>query len=499
MQIAALTGGPRRSWVAGFLLIFTILGSWSLATPKYAAPDEPAQAFRAASLVRGQLLGNDAGIPSTSPSVLVRVPATLTGYSPSCFAFKPSVAASCMPNWSERPGSANVQTYTGRYPPLYYLAVGLPSLFYTGGSMLLWMRLAGDLMNALFLTAAFVLAGRGSRSPWGVVGCAAAVTPMVLFVGSVINPSGLEICSAITLWSSLLALLRSPEGAPARSLLVWAVLSAAVFESTRGLSPALMLITVAAVVAMARRSQLRELARRRDVRVAGAIVGGIGVIGLTWTLIAGALRLSPVDPVSAGASLRAIVRLALVKNLEVSQLVGNFGWVDTPSPLWVIALWVAIVFGLIILVAVNGSRRELIVMALVALACVAIPTAGDVTQARTIGLISQGRYILPLAVGVPLIAGMTLRGSGGRVRLVAYLVLGLLALAQIRDFLRALQRYRTGVPAPQPLPHGEWTPPLGTPLLITVFIIATVGLQLWFGRLAADHSSGFLSNAHQTA
>ncbi len=75
------------SWAAGFLIVFTLLAAWSLATPRYAAPDEPAHAYRAASLVRGQLLGKPVNVPG-DPRVVVQVPTTLTAVGPGCFAFQ---------------------------------------------------------------------------------------------------------------------------------------------------------------------------------------------------------------------------------------------------------------------------------------------------------------------------------------------------------------------------------------------------------------------------
>lgn len=312
------------SWAAGFLVVFTLLAAWSLATPGYAAPDEPAHAYRAASIIRGQLLGNPDNVPG-DPRVVVQVPATLTAVGPSCFAFQPSMPASCMPGWTERPGSRPVTTYTGRYPPLYYLVVGLPSVFTTGAMMLLWMRLAGDVVNALFLTAGFAMLRR-LRTPWAMAWGVVAVTPMVLFIGSVINPSGLEICSAFALWCSLLAAVRAPTRG-GKSPLIWAAVSAVVMESTRGLSPVLMAGTVVAVGAAAGRARLLELARCRRVRIAGVVLVGFGVLAAGWTIIAGALLLAPVPPIPATVSSRQILSLVLVKDSRVEQLVGSFGWI----------------------------------------------------------------------------------------------------------------------------------------------------------------------------
>ena len=467
------------SWAAGFLIVFTLLTAWSLATPRYAAPDEPAHAYRAASLVRGQLLGRPVNVPG-DPRVVVQVPTTLTAVGPGCFAFQSQIPASCMLGWTGRLGFRPVSTYTGRYPPLYYLVVGLPSLLTTGARMLLWMRLAGDVVNALFLTAGFAMLRR-LRTPWALVGGVVAVTPMVLFIGSVINPSGLEICSAFALWCSLLAAVRAPI-LGSRSSLIWAVVSAVVMESTRGLSPVLMAGTVVAVAAVAGRDRLLALARCRLVRISGVVVLGFGMLAAAWTLINGALSLAPVSPIPASVSSGRILGLVLVKDSHVEQLVGLFGWLDTPVPQWVITVWIAATLTLLAGLAINRAWRTLVVALVLLLGCFAFLTFGDILQARTLGLVSQGRYVLPLAVGIPLLAGATISWRRPRAQLGAQMLVGVLAIGQIQSFTHALQRYSTGIPERFPLRYGTWSPPFGAPLLTAAVIAALIAPQIWYWR-----------------
>ncbi len=474
-------GHPRRLWCVGFALIFLLLATWSLATPKYAAPDEPVHAIRAASLVRGELLGQDVS-RAGDPSVRVSVPATLAAYDPHCFIFRPWVTASCMPNWVGHPGLVRVNTYTGRYPPLYYLAAGLPSLLTTGGAMLLWMRLAQDLVNAVFLTAAFVLLARARRSSWALVGGFAAMTPLVLFLGSVINPSGLEICSAIACWSALLAAVGSGPGVLARSTVVWAAVSALVFESTRGLSPVYLLATVAAVGLVTGRSRVRELTRRRDVRTAAGFVAAGGALSVGWVVIAGALRLSRTTPITPSVSTLHILHLSLLSNSRFAQFVGEFGWLDTPSPWWVVGLWWAAAAVLLAGMIANRAWRGLLIVAVLVFATVLIPTLGDLVQARTIGLVSQARYILPLSVGVPLIAGMSIGHRDRWARFVPHLLMAFLALGQLGAFVRTLRRYETGLGGALS-PSAPWSPPLGSVALTAIFVVAGVGLQIWLWQL----------------
>ena len=95
----------------------------------------------------------------------------------------------------------------GRYPPTPYGAVGLPTVLGIDSVIGLYlMRLAGAAICAgLFASA--LLSLRQTRHRWlAVSGLAFALTPMVFFVASVVNPSNLEIAGGLAFWSSAVVL-----------------------------------------------------------------------------------------------------------------------------------------------------------------------------------------------------------------------------------------------------------------------------------------------------
>ena len=108
------------------------------------------------------------------------------------------------------------------------------------------------------------------------------------------------------------------------------------------------------------------------------------------------------------------------------------------------------------------------------LTCFAVMAVGDVLQARTLGLISQGRYVLPLALGVPLLAGAAIGWRSRQATVAAYLVTAAVGIGQIRSFTAALQRYTTGLSSRRQPQHATWSPPLTAPVLTTVFTVALV-------------------------
>jgi hypothetical protein len=149
---------------------------------------------------------------------------------------------------------------------------------------------------------------------------------------------------------------------------------------------------------------------------------------------------------------------------------------------WVIDIWKVAALGLLAGVIASRAWRSLIVMALLALGTVLLPTVGDVLQAKSIGMVSQARYILPLAIGVALVAGVSITGRGRWGRPVVTAAMVGLAVAQLGAFLPALRRYRFGIGSATPTP-AEWVPPFGGTVLIVVFVIALLALQVWLWTL----------------
>ena len=147
---------PRRAFAVTLVPVFLVMSAWSLATPLFASPDEPTHVIRAVALDHGQLIGNSDGGPA-SAFTFVTVPALIAGANgyPGCFLFRSSVPASCTHPLTSSTRPVVTTTYAGRYPPLYYAFVGLPSLATISPTGVYLMRL---------VSASFQLGGgRASR------------------------------------------------------------------------------------------------------------------------------------------------------------------------------------------------------------------------------------------------------------------------------------------------------------------------------------------------
>ncbi|HZJ25706.1 MAG TPA: DUF2142 domain-containing protein [Acidimicrobiia bacterium] len=173
-------------------------------------------------MVRGEFSGVD---EDTAFGVLSRVdgprwPALLD---PVCFIAHPNVTPYCVVEPVVAP-SGSFLIYMGAYSPWYFLIEGVPTLALSGKPVVYLMRFMSAAMCAALIASALVSAQRLGR--WAVVGTMFALTPMVFYLGGAVNPNGVEITSAIAIWSSVAALVPVLVTVFAAGQ-IWAVLAAA--------------------------------------------------------------------------------------------------------------------------------------------------------------------------------------------------------------------------------------------------------------------------------
>lgn len=481
----------RVGWWATFAIVSILGGLWALADPLFSVPDEPAHAVYAAAAVRGELFAPTKGIDTT-----VTVP---TGYATAgtvgaCFIYNGTVPAGCAKPYVARPGSAQVVTTAGRYPPAYYLYVGTATLVADGATAIYLMRLLTVILCAALLASAFASA-RHSRSPWPVTGVALALTPMVLFFLGAVNPQGPEIAAGIGLWSTGLALLSDHRGhndaGPSLDprLLVRCLLAGGVLAVIRPMSIVwLALIVGVVLLARAQLPTTRALLRHR-----GALVGGLGLgllvlVTAAWILDRHALAQwsRPNDSTLVNAALFSVSKL----NRELHEMVGVFGWLDTWAPEVVYLIWFGVVGTLLILAAAVASRRERLALAAVVLTSLVVPVASELASYHQSGFAWQGRYILAFSAGLTVLSGYVIAGQlpAGLAAKICRGVLVTLGTAQVIAFIGNLNRYVHGVNSFWFAGPTGWRPPLPAVVLIGFFIAATAAaVALLFRVLGEEH------------
>jgi hypothetical protein len=429
------------TWVRWFLPLLALCIAWSLAAPPVSGPDENAHVARAAALAHGDVLGEDVDTAfGRLPRVSVPRDYVVLGIKAGCFRKRAGVTPDC-----ETPVPVDVPTeiVTGmaKYPPLPYALVGWPTRWLSASAGARAMRVLSAAFVAGFLAAAFAAAGELRR--WGRLGVALAVTPMVPYYGGIVNPSGVEIASAIALWTSVVVLARA--AAPPRGALWLAAVAFAVCVNTRSLSIAFALLAVAAGLLLAGQERRRELRSRRDL----------------WPcLLLGALALAP-------AATWAVARGRFD---DVSPSAPDFGLVDGVTRWWrllqestgwyglfevrvmvTVVLWSAVAATVVGLAVWWGHDRDRAVLGGVAIVTFIVPIAVSLAAPAPLYTVWPGRVGLPLTVGVPIVAGAVVARSKPRVSLPEWtvpLLAGILGIATWVGFVATARRYAVGADGP---------------------------------------------------
>jgi hypothetical protein len=478
---------PHRWWwnllLYGWALlaIGTAIGAWTLATPLMAAPDEPGHTVDAAAVVRGQF---DVPEHQTSFGSLedVQVPAWVAS-TPSlaeCIGFFPEASAGCSPKLNNGTATMTQITQFSHNPPLYYLIVGTPSLLARGAPAIYAMRMVGTLVNSSLIALGLFLVIRYHPRRRLFAGVLVALSPMVFFVSSVLNSSGMEIAAAFAAWCGGLCVIEHRRVPFA--LGGWTALAFAVLMLSRPASPANAAVIVLTLGIVAGWSRCKELARDRGtlpIRLSIVIALIVACVQLAiggfppWYGV-------PVKPRSLWESIWSTLQLT---EGRLRQAIGNFGWLNVPVPEAIFAVWSAAV-AVLVAVGLYVSSRCRRALPVLALAIVAMPM---ILGINTIGAGWQGRYWLPLLVGIPLVAASQLSArehanrQSDQTGSIGVIALGLvLAIAQVWAFVFALQRYEYGLGA-RPGTIAGWAPPGGAPLVTGMFVL---GMVLFLGFIA---------------
>jgi hypothetical protein len=414
-------GRPGAGAAAAVLLLAgyaVLVAAWIFSNPGYAAPDEWAHFVRAASIGQGQLIGappvgdvlgeSSANEPghrererwARQNTRVVSVPAGRTPPWHGC-SLDPAVPAICLNEEHPRSPAAKWATPTGTYQPLPYLLPALVSRVDADPNRLAHaMRAARALLAlALLATALLVLWVPGARG-LPALGVLVATTPMVLFLVSTLNPSGLEIAAAIAFFACLLRLARGERAPPA----VWLALAAAgvALALSRGQAPFWIALHVALFIALVGARPAAVLVRSAHPlsSVALAVVGLGVLLNRLWEGLYGPdLAL---DPTPLGTALQA-GRLELPGVLR--QQIGTFNHLEVDLGFYGVGLWFALVVALVSIALLLGTRREQVVLSAAVVAAVAVPFLLVATIMRHTGYGLQGRYVMALSVAVPLLAG----------------------------------------------------------------------------------------------
>jgi hypothetical protein len=411
-----------------------LLLTWISLMPPAGGLDEFVHAFRAASVARGHwtaVVG-----PSGTARDGVVVPADLVRAAhPQCALLNYTSDLDCV-GIAHGDETVLVADSANAYHPAFYAVVGVVALPFHGTAALYVMRLATAALALMFVALALTALGTWARSRAAYLGPVVACTPMLVYSSAIVAPNGPEMASALAFWASGIGLLVADERHLGR-LTMTAAVSGVALCTFRSLGPMwCFLIALTLVVAVrAPDGRLRALLRRPGLLVAGAAVAVSALQNAAWVLHMGTLPIAEAvggDGGTAGTSLAHRSGQTLVAiPVWLLQTIGAFPMRNATHP----AVYVSylILFGLLMVAALRaGDRRLRLGMAGAVVFALVIPVVTTLRTYDSLGGVAwQGRYELPLLVGLVMLAAYTLDRADRRLPGPPGLGAALFVLAQV--------------------------------------------------------------------
>lgn len=442
---------------------------WAVATPLTAVPDEPAHMIRAAAVVRGQVVTeawND--FPAFGSAIVPEYVANTSHAT--CFAFRPTVTPDCAPAGildDALVSSKLSGTSAGLNSPVYYFLVGWPTSILSGEPALYTMRFVNVAIVAILMGLAYTQLRRMSPTGvWAPLSFAVASTPMLLFLAGSVNPNAVEASGALTLYLTVLSLLRHPPTGWWRlsSPVVVAIL-AGVVVNTRSIGFLWVALAILVAVTQTGWRSFGEQLRTRWM---------ISVLTASGLVVAGSLywftQLPDYDqsmiPTNPATPLSAFLRASFGVFQHGDGLIGSFGWLDTPAPAYTTMIVGGLGLGLLLFAAAYARGLDRWVPLFFAALIVVVPAVVQTLIAEELGYIWQGRYLLAMYLCAVVAAGLALDRSAapsarGPVRRVTMIAGTALCLAHIVVFVHVLKRYVVGADAAYSTMFAapDWQPP----------------------------------------
>ena len=459
--------------------LFSVMAVWSLMTPLFSGPDEPANYIKSAAVIRGEWVGSE-----FPPSMQMSYWTTYVHVNPQFGT--PNLIPWQFASFPDRPGydiaiedapANDVPTWTnmGRYPVLPFIFSGVGTLLGPNDLSARVARMVTSFVCASLCAAAVLAILKRNKS---VAGILIACVPGTIFLASTMNPSAIEICAAISLWA--LAPLFVSGNLERWSTIIFG-LSGSLLILTRPLGPGFyFLILMLCYVASPDRVKLWVL-MTKYWRVLGVHLLAV-LFAVWWYLNIYSFHLTP--KVSVGfpsVSLRSQIDQALrhIPTL-LDQSVGNFGWLDSPMPRGALVVTVVSV----LLVIGRGfwslTKNEIFALSVLVVVTVLLVVAQDLNYyslLRNFG--SQGRHIVPLLVGLPIIAASSFAWK----REWEVAAASMWGLVMVWAGLGALRRYTVGINGDNAMDmftERTWNPVLGFWPTVVMLVLSTLAVVCLF-------------------
>lgn len=479
----------RRVALLLFAGSFLIQLAWIISLPPFRGIDEFDHAYRAAAVAHGQwIAGRDAELEGRGS--YVQVPRSLVEAArPECYTYEYTGYANCNPMRKLGHGYVTVASAAASYNPVFYWIVGTPAKFFGGATSLFVMRMVASLISSAMIAIVGWIVTLWARTNWPLVGVLVGLTPVVMYGTALPAPNAVEMLGGLGLWAALIGLSRA-DGNPSleRRLLGAAMMMALPVVFVRSLGPLWLAMIVFSMFAYLGWEPVKGILtrNRKAVAIQGGAVAAVAIAGIAWSLASSTNAPSTELPAHyTGAFKNSLPQLYL----WVFQSFAAFPTRAEFPPLWVFACGFT-VFALFLVVAFRlAGRRLRVLMVGVAVASLLVPFAITLGTYSSLGTAWQGRYTLPYALGLPLIAGTTLELSHSRLPFVRPTLVGgifLYLAAHIGGTLYVLDLERKQSPLVGT--HEWWVPPTW---LVVSLISAAFAAWTLSTRVAARRATAF--------
>ena len=459
-----------RLWLVAFIGFTALFAGWAFASPYNGPPDESQHVMRAAGVVRGEIITKtdiNGGFQTVPDSL----------YPGFCFPTKIWVAASCEPEPGGDERLRELDTTAARVNPVYYAVVGWPLGPWPNWRGIMLTRLLNGAAMAAMLACALVAASRWTRHRALVAGIVAAATPTIAHLGGSVNPNGIEIAAGAALFASLLALVHEQRAGVNRAAVVLASVSAAVLVTPRFTGIMFLCVIFGVVLLPSSRVRLRELWQSRWVKGWATFSLVATIASLLWTVL-----VKPADPTGwdRKMSVVSILKDAVFRAWpdNVNQMISVPGWSELEMPRLVYVVWIMVV-GLPLLAGFAlGNRVEKWRLAALAFGSFMPLIVLELLSVNRIGWFNQGRYFMPAAVALPMLAAFVLTRNGfgaAQFRTMTRLFAVLTLPIHLGCLIYTMTRWQSGLRSLNPL-EGEWTPPWGSVLPLVLAVVGAGAL-----------------------
>lgn len=340
--------------------------------------------------------------------LIVEVPGSLVeSATGQCNALAYTGADNCTAIDSTGQGMVTVATAAGLYNPVWYAVIGYPSILFEGSSALYVMRLVSALLCACGVALAAWSLALTNPGRWTRLGFIVALTPILIYSTVIPAPNGPEMVAGLLLWTTLLALLQTaPKDRHHPTLFGAACVAAIILANLRTLGPMWLGIIFLSLVGFVGIGALLASLRTHPLWwIVSTVLTSAGVFaGAWWSVTAGLTDDSPDIAVDRSAELT----FGLNPVVWLLQMIAAFPLRDgAASPAVYLCLLGVLAF--LIITGVAKSRgRVRATLVLMVLVVVFLPIVLTALTFQSQGVIWQGRYQLPWAVGVVILAGVAL-------------------------------------------------------------------------------------------